>query len=276
MNTQQFKNIGYISVPYPQDLRQAVVKAVESWKAFCSLPNQVKEGLPYSNKGAGIGYELKLGIGPKADRKENFDATTGGIDWLRVNAQAIKSKEAIAFVEDATTLVQLLSPAVFAFAKELETGFEIKGLADEVRSGGDSFFVRFIHYFGERKVEDETASAHVDQSGFTYHLYESHPGLQCLTLTEPHTWVDMPVSEGETVIIPSMQLQLRSEGKLTALCHRVVATKETAVIGRYSAVCFIQLKHTAKYDKERNGRLQEKNPGFNYGMDHSTFQKYFA
>jgi hypothetical protein len=89
-------------------------------------------------------------------------------------------------------------------------------------------------------------------------------------------WWDMPVSSGETTIIPAMQMQLRSKGKLTALCHRVVATPGTAIQGRFAAVCFVQLKNTPKYDKNRWGRLQEKKPGFNYDMSHDDFAKLFT
>ena len=85
----------------------------------------------------------------------------------------------------------------------------------------------------------------------------------------------MPISEGETVIIPDMQLQLRSKGKLRALCHRVVATKETSITGRFSAVCFIGFKDTPSYNKKEKGRLQEKTPGFNYEMPFSEFREYF-
>lgn len=85
----------------------------------------------------------------------------------------------------------------------------------------------------------------------------------------------MPVSEGETVIIPSMQMQLRSQGEIRALCHRVIATPETSVAGRYSAVCFVQLKNTPKYDKDTHGRLQEKVPGFNYELPRDEFLKLF-
>ena len=76
-------------------------------------------------------------------------------------------------------------------------------------------------------------------------------------------------------IIPSAQLQVRSEGKLRAVTHRVVANQKTAVGGRYSAVCFIKLKDTPGYDKERWGRLQEMEPGFNYALSHEEFRKFF-
>ena len=267
------KTRGFFDLEYPRDLRQAVTTAIESWKKFCDLPIPVKKGLPYSNNADGVGYELKDGIGNKADRKENFDVAIKGNQWLTDHLSEIKGQIALTFIQDATSLVSILKPSILDFARQAEKAFAIDGFVDEVDQGEDVFFVRVIHYFGDRDVGEETATAHNDQSGFTFHLFESHPGLQCLT--RERKWIDMPVSKGQTVIIPSMQMQLRTKGDLKALPHRVIATPETALCGRYSAVCFVQLKNTPKYDKDRHGRLQEKEPGFNYNMNHDEFSDLF-
>ncbi len=276
MNTSitQLGTHGFVSISYPPDLRQAVVDTISLWHKFCALPEEVKRGLPYSNGADGVGYELKLGEGPSADRKENFDITLAGEQWVEQHLGSVSSDVARRFVQQASTLVGLMKPTIVQFAAQVESEFGIKGFAKEVEESEVAFFVRFIHYFGDRKIGEETATAHTDQSGFTLHLFESAPGLQCLTYDD-RQWIDMPVSEGETVIIPSMQLQLRSEGTLRALCHRVVATPETAGHGRYSAVCFVQLSRTPKYDKAGHGRLQEKKPGFNYDMPHGEFVQMF-
>lgn len=264
---------GFVTFSYPQNLRREVDRTVESWKRFCDLPAEIKKGLPYSNNADGVGYELKDGVGNKADRKENFDVTLAGQEWLQRNIGHIKNSIALAFVQRATNLVEVMKPLIFDFAHQSEKAFVLEGLLDEVEKSEDAFFVRFIHYFGNRKLGDETATAHADQSGFTLHLFESAPGLQCLAYEGK--WIDMPVSVGETVIIPGMQMQLRSRGEMKALCHRVIATRDTAQEGRYSAVCFVQLKHTPKYDKDTHGRLQERVPGFNYAMPHKEFAKLF-
>lgn len=275
MNTsiKKLKTKGFVALAYPTDLRIAVDRTVDSWKKFCALSTKVKKALPYSNNADGVGYELKDGIGNKADRKENFDVAITGQEWLQKNIETIKNPIALDFVQNATALIAVLKPVVLDFARQSEKVFNLEGFAREVDGGDDAFFVRFIHYFGNRKTGDETATAHADQSAFTLHLFESAPGLQCMNYGG--TWIDMPVSEGETVIIPGMQMQLRSKGELTALCHRVIATQETAQNGRYSAVCFVQLKNTPKYDKEKHGRLQEKVPGFNYSLPHKDFSKFF-
>jgi len=85
----------------------------------------------------------------------------------------------------------------------------------------------------------------------------------------------MPVSGGETAIIPGMRLQYRSGNKLKAIYHRVVATEKTAKEGRFSVVCFVHLKNTPEYNKQKAGRLQEFMPGFNYDMPFEEFKKLF-
>lgn len=268
------KTEGVVTVPYPTDLREAVEKSIGLWKKFTDLPTAVKKGLPYSNNADGVGYELKDGSGPKGDRKENFDIATGGEDWLKENLGKIESPVAREFVTHVTSLVKVMKPTILQFARDVETKLGVEGFENEVEESEPGFFVRFIHYFGDREVGEETATAHVDQSGFTLHLFESAPGFQCLSYDGK--WIDVPISGGyQTVIINAMQMQLRSKDELKALCHRVVATPETAKKGRYSAVCFVQLRNTPKYDKDKGGRLQEKVPGFNYDMQIEEFREMF-
>lgn len=267
------KTKGFVVLSYPAALRREVDKTVALWKEFCALPDKVKKGLPYSNASDGVGYELKEGVGTHADRKENFDVATGGREWLETHATEITDAAALAFVKEAAVLAERVKPVIMDFAKHVEAAFGVTGLLREVEESESQFFIRFIHYFGQRKLGDVTAMPHADQSGFTLHLFESAAGLQCLSFGGE--WTDMPVSDGETVIIPAMQLQLRSQGELKALCHRVVATKKTQNQGRFSAVCFIQLKHTPKYEKETHGRLQEKEPGFNYSLPYGELSRLF-
>ena len=269
---KELSQTGFVTATYPRDLRAAVINTAAAWQDFCALPEEIKKGLPYSSDSDGVGYEHKDGTGNAADKKENFDATTAGREWLRKNIEGI-DPSARYFVEHALSLVELIKPTALEFARAVEETYNLPGLYEEVDSDDAAFFVRFIHYFGNRNLNEQTAHAHTDQGGFTFHLYESDPGLQCLTRN--NDWIDMPVSAGQTVIIPSMQMQLRSEGKLTALCHRVIATETTAKHGRYSAVCFVQLSKTRKHNKRSSGRLQEKTPGFNYNMPHEEFSKLF-
>lgn len=267
------KDTGFVVLAYPPDLRASVVETISAWKEFCALPLAVKKSLPYSNSADGVGYELKEGAGNHADRKENFDVTLAGRTWLNTQTSLIADRAPLSFIQKAVGLVEIMKPLILDFAKEAEQAFGLTGFAEEVAESEPAFFVRFIHYFGERKLGEETASTHADQSGFTLHLFENAPGLQYLSYHG--AWTDLPVSEGETVIIPAMQMQLRSQGALRALCHRVIATKESVNQGRFSAVCFVQLAHTPRYDKEIYGRLQERTPGFNYSLLFGEFSRMF-
>ncbi len=275
MNTsiENLKEKGFVVLSYPKDLRKAVERTVESWKGFCDLPVGVKRNLLYSSGADGVGYELKDGSGNKGDQKENFDATIAGRNWLEINSKKIESPIALEFVGNITSLVHLMKPLILDFAKQAELAFGMDGFEKEVEESEPTFFVRFIHYFGERIEGEETASAHVDQSGFALHLFESAPGFQYLSYGG--AWTNLSYPPEQAVIFPAMQLQLRSKGQIRALCHRVLSTEETAKGGRYSAVCFVQLKNTPKYDKDKHGRLQEKEPGFNYHVTDKEFQEFF-
>lgn len=272
MNIENLKTKGFVSISYPTNLRKAVKKTVVSWKEFCDLPKEVKTKLPYSNSADGVGYEFKDGSGVKGDYKENFDITLSGKNWLDENNGKIDNL-ATSFITNALDLVELSEPLILDFAKKVEDVFGITGFYEEVKESRDNFFFRFIHYFPNGEAGEETATSHVDQSGFTLHLFESAKGLECLTFD--NNWAPMPVGDDETIIIGSMQLQLRSEGRIKALAHRVISNEITKDVGRYSAVCFVQLKNTPKYNKEKWGRLQEKEPGFNYKMDNIEFSKFF-
>lgn len=266
---------GLVRVPYPADLRGSVERAVESWKNFCALPEATRKQFPYnSTAGMGVGYELKQTPGANLDVKEDFHFTLGSEGWIGGIAAEMKSPIVSRFVDDARSLTHAVEPLVLQFARDAEQQFSLDGLAREVSESQGSWFVRFLHYFGNRNVGDEIATPHADKSGFTLHLYESDPGLQYLDFKK--AWQEMPVSAGETVIIPGMRMQYRSRNRLKALYHRVVATAETAAQGRFSAVCFVHLNRTPAYDKQKSGRLQEFQPGFNYEMPFDEFSRLFV
>ena len=250
-----------------------VQQTLDKWKRFTELPTEVKKDLPYSNNSRGVGYELKDGSGNKGDRKENFDISLGGKAWLEENIASIQHSVVLDFLEYANLLVLGVKSIIIDFAQDIEKEFGVVGLHNEVVNGTDAFFIRFIYYPADREIGEETATAHVDQGGFTLHLGESASGFQILT--REGEWIDVPFSEEDTVVIPSMQMQLRSEGRLRATTHREVATAETTKLPRYSAVCFVGLKNTPSYDKEKWGRLQEMEPGFNYRLPFEEFKKYF-
>lgn len=279
MKTKQsiegFRTNGLYRLAYPTDLRTAVKKALESWKKFVNLPDSVTDKFPYKN---GVGYEHQQGAGPTDDRKKDFHFTFDGADVLNDAICGLENTElqgvSRTLVDAAGELIGCLSPSVLSFAHDVETQFGVDNFMNEVSASMGTWFVRFLYYPGERTVGESTAVPHIDKSAFTFHLFESAPGLQGLSYSDKE-WFDTPVSETETVIFPGYQLQYVSEGKINALCHRVVANQETANTGRYSMVVFFSLKNHSKYDKSSRGRLQDQDPGFNYGMPFEEVAKQF-
>jgi isopenicillin N synthase-like dioxygenase len=221
----------------------------------------------------GVGYELKKTAGTCLDLKEDFHYTSGMHEWLAQAASIVGNKYASDVVASANSLLNLLTPFITAFAQEVEKEFALEGFAQEIADSQDMWFVRYLHYFGDRHVGDEIATSHADKSGFTLHLYESSPGLQFLDFKKQ--WKEVSMTSTDTVIIPGMRLQYRSKNVLKALFHRVVATRTTAKTGRFAMVCFVHLKHTPQYNKRGAGRLQEFTPGFNYSMSFQDFAKLF-
>ncbi len=274
-SVSDLKEKGCVSISYPEELRVSVEEAMEKWKAFCALPESQRAKFPYNpGAGMGVGYELKKTPGATLDVKEDMHLTLGSREWLTAAAKASESEVAEEFVGCAEDLIIAMEPLITEFAIAIEQKFGLEGFAKNITDNRNQWFIRFLHYFGNREEGDEIATPHVDKSAFTLHLYESDEGLQ--RLDYDFAWQDMPVSSGETVIIPGMRLQYRSESTIKATAHRVVANTNTAKTGRFSAVCFIHPKNTPVYDKQKAGRLQEFEPGFNYSMPFDEFSQLFT
>ena len=271
------EKMGFVNIAYPQHLRAAVENAIVSWRVFCILPSEIKTQFAYCNEGqpSGSGYELKEEKGSKRDLKENFQVNLGHYARLDAIAKKVNNPQALRFIHDAHQLIRLATPLIEQFAINLQETYGIEGLVADTLDNINYWILRYLHYFGDRHVGEEIAAPHADKCGFTLHLYESDAGLQYLDI---HTreWRPMPVHAGQTAIIPSMQVQLRSNGQLRALYHRVVATERTAQIGRFSMVCFVDLTRTPVYNKSALGRMQDYQVGFNYDLAPTDFSKLFS
>lgn len=272
VSMNELREVGLVNVDYPVNLREAVNQAVASWKDFCNLSREDKCAFAFleDSHGDGAGYELKEEKGSKKDLKENFHVTLFQYERL---AQ-IANQRTFPFLHDAKVLLDGMEPLILEFAARVEEEFGVEGLLEEVKLSKPYWILRYLHYFGNQEEGKEIAAPHADKGGFTLHLYESDEGLQYLSL-EAKQWKPMPVNENQTVIIPAIQLQLRSEGDLKGLYHRVVATNETAVRGRFSMVCFITFENTPKYNKKAYGNVQTHETGFNYTIPHEQFSTLF-
>ncbi len=275
IDTSKLITDGKVYVPYPQQLRIAVADAMDAWVRFCALPEEVRTQFPYETDGvvSGNGYELKIASGKTLDRKEDFHLRENARELLMEHARRIGSHDIEIFIEAALRLPSLIAPVLAEFAIDVERRFNVPGFADDVAASTPNLLVRFLHYFDNDAPGQEIASPHIDKGGFTLHLYESDEGVQ--QLTEDGRWISVPLNHEQTVILPAIGLQHKLHSQVKALCHRVVATPESAIYGRYSAVCFVDFRNNRHYDKERFGRLQDQVPGFNYTMPWKDFDALF-
>jgi len=275
-SVKKLQTDGKVYVEYPPKLRIAVQKAMDSWIAFCALPDNVKIKFPYTadKTVSGNGYELKTAHGEGLDRKEDFHLRLSAAENLLYHSRKIGTPQVDTFVRDALQLPVLIEPVLAEFAKAVEREFNLPNFANDVAHSTPGLLLRFLHYFGGVAEGHEIASPHIDKGGFTMHLHESDTGVQQLRQSD-RSWIPLPVSHTETVIFPSFGLQHKMLNQVKALCHRVVATTDSAVNGRFSVVCFVDFRNNKQYNKEKFGRLQDWPAGFNYDISREEMDKLF-
>lgn len=264
---------GVEMVDYPLETKLNVQLTAVAWRAFLELPNNIKDEFTADQLQSGVGYERKGDGGRESnDIKENFDITRESIAQLTEKAQP--NEVVTAFLLAADKLFDSLKSMVIEFGKHVEETYNIPGFAAEALASSDSLFVRYLKY-PPVPVGTVIGEAHVDHSGFTFHLYESTGGCERLTYDNKR-WVPMPVAPDKAAVFPSMQTQLFSQNKLHGLCHHIIANDTTSQSGREAIVAFVPLVNMPAYDRKTHGRLQEMEPGFNYDMPYEVFQKYFV
>ena len=272
MSVASLRESGILNVNYPEDLRGAVSTAVESWRKFCQLPKEEKCLFNFVlDEIDGAGYELKEEKGAKKDLKENFHVTL----YQHPRLTKIAGEASLQFLNNAQQLLDKIEPLVLQVAAQMEHEFNLAGVVQGAQEGKSRWTLRYLHYFGDQEKGKEIALPHTDKGVMTLHLYESDTGLEYYDLKE-RTWKTMPIAEQGTVIITAAQLQFLSQGSLQALYHRVVATEKTAQVGRYSMVCFIPFQNTPLYNKSSYGAMQTHLVGYNYGMPHPEYAKFFV
>lgn len=276
MDMQELRTSGKIFVQYPRNARNAVADAMAKWMAFCALPLEIKKRFEYTpdHVQSGNGYEFKDTPGSTLDRKENFHARLSARNEMLELARQVGAPEATALVESALAIPDLIMPMLINFARDIGVEYGLENFVRNVADSKPEIVIRLLHYFGDAHPLDEIASPHIDKGGFTLHLWESDSGVEQLS-RDKTKWIPIPVSHDEAVIFPASGLQYLLNGEVKALCHRVRATHESARVGRYSAVAFVDFLGNAHYDKKTHGRLQDWPAGFNYDMPNQEFRRLF-
>jgi isopenicillin N synthase-like dioxygenase len=275
---------GIWKVEQSQGLKEALIKAAARWDMFCELPDDVQDIFTSDDMFHGSGFERKTGIGGAKgryshDKKLNFDITARDIQSLEKKVRQIANVEHRKIARDFLTAVSQLpviaQDAINTFGKTLETERGIPGFQELAQASAPNAFFRLLRYPPTQEIGEVIGEPHVDNSGFTLHLYESTDGCEALD-SDGETWNPMPVAAGQALAFPSMQTQLFSKGKVEGLCHRILANGTTYKYGRTAIVCFIVLKDMPVYDRKGYGRLQDMTPGFNYGMNPDEFADLFV
>lgn len=270
MNIDTLTKDGFVSIEYPTTLREHVEAAMDSWKGFCDLPQKNKQALLNGDRLNDFGYMRRADKSARADNKELFHVSKKDVPQLRECAEHVTDERAVAFIDAIDTLITESAPLIQNFANEVERRYGLAGFEDDVMRAKDRWTFRYLHYLGGNDV---LAHPHADRGGFTLHLYETHPGGEYFGFDR--TWQPWPVSAERTIIFPSMELQYRSENALKALWHRVLANGSPVDQTRYAMVAFIDFAHDFRYN-DRKQRLQDFEPGFNYDLPFSDFQRFFV
>jgi len=269
MDVSALATKGMVEVPYPTALRASVEEAVASWQAFCTLPEEKKRQFSKGDRANDFGYMLRNDAGTRSDSKEMFHVVEEQLPVLWSCADGVHEKRGFRFIDAVSNLIRESVPLVGEFAHAVEKEFNLSGFESEVRASHKRWTFRYLHYFGEAML----AYPHVDRGDFTLHLYENQEGGEYYGFDRHwHPWT---LSGEKTVIFPSMGLQYRSGGALKALCHCVRPTPHSAQNGRFALVAFIDFNQNVRYN-DREKRLQDFDPGFNYGMPFCEFQKLFV
>lgn len=272
LNVQGLEVQDLVRVRYPHELSKLVAEADIAWQEFCLLPMPEKNRYPYQIDASvsGVGYQSTSTTG---DPKEHFHIRLSQSAWLLTEAEKTHNPVIIEFVDTALRLAEGLKPFARQFVESAEEEFELPALAKDIMAVCDEWTPRFLHYFAGAREGDEFAMQHTDKGCLTLHLHESHSGFE--HLTREGLWQPIAFGKDETLVIAGLRLQYRSSCRLTAVCHRVVASEETARVGRNSIVCFFDCKNIPYYDKKRHGSTQNFPPGFNYGMPFETYKTLF-
>lgn len=170
--------------------------------------------------------------GPNVDMKRVLDLSPERLEAIRANDP------------DLAVLEQGSLAASLAYWEHLRTEFApkiVRAVADAVGSedvvNDAAFNYRMVDYY-ERNQDSDSIDAprcgeHRDFGSFTL-IFPNHPGFQVSIDGE---WMDLPcIEEGTAILLFGWCTQIRSNGRIPALLHRVIDADN--VPRRTSAVLF--------------------------------------
>lgn len=262
-----FTTAGFVKVPYPQELAEAVSTAMASWQAFCRLSQTDKLLFSTNDRVEDYGYMLRQDKGTKVDRKELFHVNLRDLQSLSEISKDFG--DAQQFIQSCSRLITCIQPLIFDFVRSVECDYGLVGFERLVKTSVPNWTFRFLHYFGG----DTLAHSHTDRGGFTLHLAETSGGGECLGFDA--IWRPWPLSGTQTIIFPGMLLQHLSKGLIKALAHRVIGNEASIKQSRFALVAFIDFEHTKRFNDAEH-RTQDFAEGSTYSMPFREFDQYFV
>jgi isopenicillin N synthase-like dioxygenase len=255
---EQLREKLYADVLYPSELAELMEHA-PTWKAFCSLPEAVKEQFAFADDQAekDPGYKVRERAKGRED-KQYYHVTAQHKDLIRkYNLEAlVESNPSIkSFFEFADQVYVQASALVTQIAQELEP--HIPGIMEQLGSKESRFTLRTLLYTPTNVSDMILADPHYDRSGFTLHLYESHPGLQLLDWDMQ--WKDAPMGPGHTIVFNGYQMERLTNGALQKTWHRVNRATPPGE-QRTSMVFFVPFSDVKKLPMDY--RAQDDVPGY--------------
>jgi isopenicillin N synthase-like dioxygenase len=251
----------YAKVTYPPELR-ALMQQVDLWRQFCELPTNEKMRFAFPDQQVGRkdpGYKERERSKGREDKW--YFHYTGEVPTILAETGLDKTVAADPLLAEFFTFCQKIYASAQALAvdiaKDLEA--EVPGIAAEVAKGQQNMIMRLLYYVPQNASDMSLADPHMDRSGYTLHLFESHPGLELMDFDG--NWKPAPMGAGHTIVFGAWQLQKKSNDQLTATWHRVRRIPGVNdVTPRYSIVFFVPLVDTAWYPND--DRFQNLVPGY--------------
>ena len=258
---EQIKQQLYAKVFYPPELTEAL-RLVGFWRDFCGLPQESKMAFAYPNHQVGVkdpGYKERERAKGRED-KWYFHYTGQNDEMLaayqlaeRVNQDPLL-RSFFQFIKEVYAHAQGLALDI---ARQMDA--VVPGLEQEITAGKNEMVLRLLYYRPLQPQDMSLADPHIDRSGFTLHLYESHPGLELLDWQG--NWQPAPMGAGHTIVFGAWQLQQKSNQSLPATWHRVRRLPGVNdVTPRISLVFFVPFVQTPSYPKD--DRFQSLVPGY--------------
>jgi hypothetical protein len=246
------------------------------WKRFLAFPDSTKHKLSRGDRQSDFGYNFRSGSGAHRDVKSVLHYNRSTEPALLRMAATIPDPTAIQLIYTAKFLLNNLQPYIEMYAQAIEEAYDVLGFSNEMRANSDKWVIRFLYYLPGAltlvRPHNVIAHPHTDRGSITSHLLETTSGGELYTFGR--FWRPWPVTETETIFFSGVSMQRRSQGRIRAICHRVVVPPAVYRAGRHAMVLFADARSSVHFDPRYS--QQHFPPGKFYGTDAWELEQYYV